>query len=211
LAPIALAAAICFGNMFMKSAAWRVLLGPAHPVPVVRLYRYTLAAFAGSLLVPARAGEALRLYLLKRHDGLPVTTGASVALAEKLLDGSALVLVVSQLLWIMPGLPAWVGRSILLLIAGAVAGVVALLLVRRVGQPQGLVGRLAAGMMVLGRPRTTALALGCYVAGQLGDVAAVALVLGAVGIHIGFGGALLVHLAVNVAILVPSTPGNLGS
>src|SRR5262249_16812025 len=55
LAPIALAAAICFGNMFMKSAAWRVLLGPAHPVPVVRLYRYTLAAFAGSLLVPARA------------------------------------------------------------------------------------------------------------------------------------------------------------
>src|SRR5262249_32724867 len=127
IAPIAVAAAICFGNMFMKSAGWRVLLGPAHPVPVVRLYRYTLAAFAGSLLVPARAGEALRLSLLKRHDGVPVTTGASVALAEKLLDGSALVLVVSQLLWIMPGLPAWVGRSILLLVVGAVAGIVALL------------------------------------------------------------------------------------
>jgi uncharacterized membrane protein YbhN (UPF0104 family) len=211
LAPVVLAALVCFGNMFMKSLAWRVLLGSAHRVPVVRIFRYTLAAFAGSLLVPARAGEALRLYLLKRHDGVPVTTAASVALAEKLLDGSALVLVVAQLLWIRPGLPSWVGRSIALLVLFSAAGVVALIVVRRVAHPQGFVGRLAAGMMVLSRPRTTALALGAYVVGQLGDVTAVLLVLGAVGIHVGLGGALLVHLAVNVAIMVPSTPGNLGS
>src|SRR5258708_1657075 len=153
LAPIVLAAAICFGNVFLKSCAWRVLLGPAHPVPVLRLYRYALAALAGSLLVPARAGEALRVYLLKRYDDVPVTTSASVALAEKLLDGSALLIAVAQLLWLMPGLPPWVGRSIALLCGGAVVGVAALAVVRRGAPPHRLPRQLADGAVGPARPR----------------------------------------------------------
>jgi uncharacterized membrane protein YbhN (UPF0104 family) len=210
-APVVAGAAICFGNILWKSVGWHLLLGPEHPVSVLRLYRYTLAALAGSLLVPARAGEALRVYLLKRYDGVPITTSAAVALAEKLLDGLSLVVVVAQLPWLKPGLPAWVTRSILLLSVGAAVGMATLVVVRKTAAPQGLVGRLAERMMVLGRPRTAGPAFAAYLAGQIGDVVAVWLVLGAVGIHVGVGGALLVHLGVNVAILVPAMPGNVGS
>jgi len=43
-----------------KAAAWRIMLAPQYPVPVARLFRYTISAFAASVIAPARAGEILR-------------------------------------------------------------------------------------------------------------------------------------------------------
>src|SRR5215467_12084650 len=93
--PLLAAAALSFANLFWKSVCWRVMLGRRHRVPVLRLYRYTLTAFASSLLVPARAGEALRVWLLRQRDGVPVTDSTGVALAEKLVDGMAMVISVT--------------------------------------------------------------------------------------------------------------------
>jgi uncharacterized membrane protein YbhN (UPF0104 family) len=210
-APIAVAAGLSFVNMLCKSIGWRVLLGPSHAVPILRLYRYTLAAFAGSLLVPARAGEALRVWLLRQRDGVPVTTSAAVAVSEKLLDGTALAAAVAPLLVLMPGLPAWVGRSIGLLLLGMAVGLVALWVVRRTAPKDGLLGRLAAGMTGLTSARATLLALGAYLLAHACDIGGILLVLRAVGVHVGPAVGMLILLGVNVAILVPATPGNLGS
>jgi uncharacterized membrane protein YbhN (UPF0104 family) len=210
-APIALAAGLSFVNMLCKSVGWRVLLGPSHPVPVLRLYRYTLAAFAGSLLVPARAGEALRIWLLKQRDGVPVTTSAAAAVSEKLLDALALIIAVAPLLVIMPGLPAWVGRSIGLLLLGTAVGLVVLWVVRRAAPPSGLLGRIAAAMTALSSIRATLLALLAYLLAHAADIAGIWLVLRAVGVHVGLAVPMLILLCVNVAILIPATPGNLGS
>ena len=46
------------------------MLAPRHRVPVLRLFRYTIAAFAASALAPARAGEVLRVWVLRRRDGV---------------------------------------------------------------------------------------------------------------------------------------------
>lgn len=208
--PLVAAALLCLFNLFCKACAWRVLLHDRHSVPVFRLFRYTLAAFAGSLLVPARAGEALRVWLLRRRDGVPLTTSTATALSEKLLDGVAMILTLAPLLF-FSGLPSWVGRSIGLLALAAFGIVGVLLVVRKTVRSNGLVGRLVEGLSVLSAPRTTLLALLASLVAWLADLAAVLLVLRAVGAAVGPEVGLLVLLCVNVAILLPTTPGNLGS
>jgi len=209
--PLLAAAALSFGNLFWKSVCWRVMLGRRHRVSVFRLYRYTLTAFASSLLVPARAGEALRVWLLRQRDGVPVTDSTGVALAEKLVDGMAMVISVSPTLFLIHGLPPWVGRAIVFLVAGTLVGVVVILLARRHAPPGGLLGKLAGAMTAFDSPRTFVLALGACLGAWMSDFCCVLFVLVAVGIQVPPVVGLLVLLGVNVAILIPATPGNLGS
>jgi uncharacterized membrane protein YbhN (UPF0104 family) len=211
LLPLALAALASFSTLFWKALSWRVMLLPRHPVPVLRLFRYTIAAFAGSLLLPARAGEALRLWLVHRRDGVPLAAVGGVALSEKLVDGMAMIVTVSPALLLLEGLPPWVGRSVLLLVGGALACVALLFAVRRRARPGGLLGKLAAGMTAFASPRVFALTLGVCLCSWLADYTSVLLCLDAVGAHVGPAVGLLVLLGVNVAILVPTTPGNLGA
>lgn len=209
--PLLAAAGLGFANLFWKSVCWRVMLGRRHRVPVLRLYRYTLTAFASSLLVPARAGEALRVWLLRQRDGVPVTDSTGVALAEKLVDGMAMVISVTPTLFLIDGLPPWVGRAILFLVIGALVGAVVVLVLRRHAPPGGLMAKLAGAMTAFDSPRTFVLALGACLGAWMSDFCCVLLVLVAVGIHVPPAVGLLILLGVNVAILIPATPGNLGS
>ncbi|HEY3666506.1 MAG TPA: lysylphosphatidylglycerol synthase domain-containing protein, partial [Polyangiaceae bacterium] len=61
--PLALlaVAAIAFAGLAWKAAFWRFALFALSPVPFRSLLRYALAAAVGSMLAPARAGEAFRL------------------------------------------------------------------------------------------------------------------------------------------------------
>src|ERR1700759_2135151 len=77
--PMVAAAVLNFMCLFGKAIAWRLMLGPRHRLPVVRLVRYTIATFAASAIAPARVGEVLRLWVLKRRDNVPVADSAAVA------------------------------------------------------------------------------------------------------------------------------------
>ena len=85
---VALAAAFNVGLYFVQAFRWQTLLRP-----VVRLsYWETLRAifvglFANEVL-PLRAGEVLRCYMLSRkNEELPVTVSLSSALIERIFDG----------------------------------------------------------------------------------------------------------------------------
>src|ERR1043165_3410990 len=69
--PLVLAAALNFVCLWGKAACWRIMLAPRHKVRITRLFRYTIAAFAASVIAPARAGEVLWVWTLKRRDGVP--------------------------------------------------------------------------------------------------------------------------------------------
>jgi Uncharacterised protein family (UPF0104). len=60
--PLAVAAALNFVCLWGKAACWHVVLAPRFVVPTTALFRYTIAAFAASVIAPARAGELIRRY-----------------------------------------------------------------------------------------------------------------------------------------------------
>jgi uncharacterized membrane protein YbhN (UPF0104 family) len=209
--PIALAAVINFGIILAKAGAWRLLLAPEHTVPLVRLFRYTLVSCAGSVILPLRAGEIVRVWLLRERDGVPTSRTAAVAIAEKLLDVLSMAVVMLPLLWLGLDLPASFRWWICGLVVLALGGLLVLRIASRRSKSPRWFGQVIAALDVLGRPRRVLGALALLVASWLIDLAMIHLVLHAVGVDLSFPAGLVVLFAVNVAIAVPSTPAQLGA
>ncbi|HTR54773.1 MAG TPA: lysylphosphatidylglycerol synthase transmembrane domain-containing protein [Kofleriaceae bacterium] len=210
--PIALAAVLNFACLWGKALCWRVMLAPRYDVTIARLFRYTIAAFAGSVLAPARAGEVLRLWTLKRRDGVPVADSAAVAVAEKLLDGISMVLLVAPVPWLLP-LPGWVGTTILVTAAVGVAFFIALYIAVGLVHPasESWFARFIAGMHVIRSPRRLAMSLVTLIGVWIADIAMVVLVLYAVGIDEPVAAGVFILFAINLTIALPSTPAGVGA
>lgn len=218
--PLVVSASLSFVCLFGKAVCWRIMLAPRHKIPVVRLFRYTIAAFAASAIAPARAGEVLRVWTLKRRDGVPAADTAAVAVAEKLLDGISMLIIVAPVPWLLPGLPSWVASGIALgavIAIGLFVGlVIAVGRVDAVGPAnetkfRGLVRRFLAGMHVLRSPKRMLGALGVLLLVWAADLGEVTAVLYAVNIHLPIAAGLLILFALNLTIMVPSTPAQVGA
>jgi len=210
--PLIAAAALSFVQLGFKALGWRELLAPIVQLSPARAYRYTAAGAAMSIITPARAGEALRVWLLKRDYEVTITSSASVAVAEKLIDGVAMLAVLAPLPWLLPQLPHWIGRGIggFSIVLGTV------LIVLWFFAPVNTIGDkwwhgLQAGLGFLRRPRRIGRALAAMIGSWLTDWLEVVLVLYAVGVPVPFAAGLLILLTINMAIAIPAMPGHLGT
>ncbi len=210
--PLVLAAALNYVLLFGKAVCWRIMLAPRYQVSTLRLMRYTIVAFAASVIAPARAGELLRVWLLKKRDGVPTADVAAVAIAEKLLDAVTILLVVAPVPWLLPGLPAWVTDSILICAAVAVVAFIGLYVaVGRLKEPRSWFARFIAGMHVLHSPRRLLLAMAALFVVWIADWVMIWLVAYAVGIAMPVAAGLLILFTLNLAITAPSTPAGVGA
>ncbi len=214
IGPLLASSALYFVCLFGKALSWRIMLEPGNVVSMGRLYRYTIAAFAASALTPARAGELLRIWALKKRDNVPAVDATAVALAEKLLLAITLLIVCAPVPWLLPGLPDWVTDAMLMCGSIAFGALVALVIaVGRIDVRDGSswLAKLIAGMHVLRDPKRMVLAIVTLVLTWTADLIAVTLVLSAVGIDIPIEGAMFILFTFNLAVAVPSTPGQIGT
>ena len=209
--PFALVAValIAFAGLAGKAAFWRFALSDVNPVPFWPLLRYAVAAAVGSILAPARAGEAFRVWILQRRHAVPLSVTLTVAGLEKLGDVGSLVVLAAPLPWLVPELSSAVRPWLLLLSGLPVVAFLAVALVRR----HPLWSKLAffVGLRIFDRAAPIAIALACVCLAWLFDLASVELVLYAVGVKPALAAGLLVLLFTNLAITVPITPGNVGA
>jgi uncharacterized protein (TIRG00374 family) len=135
---LALAVAVHYSGFGVRALRWQQLLAAlGYRLPL----RYTggllLSGWFVSALLPARAGDALRVTALRLPSGdtpeVPVTAGLSSIILERLLDIVALLLLSAAFGYSVLGasLPLWLAAGY-----GAVLLVVALLLAALVGAPQ---------------------------------------------------------------------------
>ena len=166
---------------------------------------------AGSLvntLVPARAGDAVRIALFSRvlpnRERLWTTGGAFAALGA----ARAVVLAVLVVAGSATGvLPLW---PVLALLGIALVGVALAARARRRG-PGGRLSHLLDAFRALGREPRAALRLVAWIAlSTAGRLAAAAAVGAALGIGHPLAAALIIVPAVDVAGMLPLTPANVG-
>lgn len=90
-----------------RALRWQYLLAPIGRVRLSVALKTTIIGFAASALLPARAGELLRPYLLARKEGLSATATFATVIVERLLDTiTVVVLFTSYLLVFDPGVGA---------------------------------------------------------------------------------------------------------
>lgn len=92
-------------TFLVRAERWQYLLGPLGPTRFSVVFRTTVIGFGASAVLPARAGEVIRPYLLARREGLSATAAFATILVERILDLVAvLILLAAFLLWFDPGL-----------------------------------------------------------------------------------------------------------
>jgi len=215
--------------VFLRAVRWRLLFTPETRPPLGAISGALLIGYLFNAVLPARAGEAARIVALNQRAGTSRLEALGTAVTERVFDILALLV----LLFIaVPFLPevSWLRRAAYLGIALAlgVAGVVAALLLwgerpvrwalrplaRLPGFSAGRAERAAAnlvqGLAAFHRPGQALAAFALTVASWL--VLAVSYWLVIVGFDLGpgFGAGLLVVVATNLAMIIPSSPGAVG-
>ena len=69
-----------------RAVRWRYLLTPIGPTRFRTVFRATVIGFAALGLLPLRAGDALRAYLLARQEGLSLSAAFATIVVERVLD-----------------------------------------------------------------------------------------------------------------------------
>jgi len=206
-----LASLFSVGNLWCKAWVWRTMLPASETLTTARQFRYTIAAYSTSALTPARAGEAMRIWLLHRNHGISVAQSTGVALAEKVLDSLALIILAAPLPWLMPMLPPQTAHVLAYLALATVGLLVIAAVASHRLKPDGIVARYLRHIRILRESGTFACALlACGVAWVF-DLATLWVSLVALRIDASFCIAVFTLLAINLALVIPSTPASVGA
>ncbi len=71
---------------FVRAERWQYLLEPLGHTRFWVAFKTTVVGFAATMVLPARAGEVLRPYLLAKSEGLPATATFATIIVERILD-----------------------------------------------------------------------------------------------------------------------------
>ena len=83
---LALAVGVTCMTYVFRALRWQYLLRPLGTPPFAAVFKTTVIGFAVSTLLPARAGEVVRPYLLARRAGFSATSAFATIILERVLD-----------------------------------------------------------------------------------------------------------------------------
>jgi uncharacterized protein (TIRG00374 family) len=97
--------AIYFVAVWVRTWRWNAMLRHIKVIPLARLFPVVVIGYMGNNVYPARAGEVLRSYVLRRKEGVPISASLATVVLERLFDGLVMLLFVFVTLPFTP-LPA---------------------------------------------------------------------------------------------------------
>ncbi len=87
----------------IRAFRWRYLLDPIGPTRFGPVLRATIVGFAALALLPARAGDVIRPYLVARTEGLSAASVFATIVMERALDLIAVLTLLASFVWVFDG------------------------------------------------------------------------------------------------------------
>ncbi len=223
---------VYFGAVWARTWRWHYMLRHMKPVSVVRLFPVVVIGYMGNNVYPARAGEVIRSYVLKKKEGVSVSASLATVALERLFDGLVMCAFVFFALPFVPLPPMYqqivIGFSLLFF---AVL-IVFLLLAAHPERTDALAARLINALLPQRfRPRTAVLAskflVGLHALRSPRELVMILLTSVAIWLtetgkywviahafpelHVNFVVLMLMTAVVNLATTLPSAPGYVGT
>lgn len=96
---------IYFVGVWIRTWRWHYMLRQFKAVSVRRLFPVVCIGYAGNNIYPARAGEVIRSYVLKKNEDIPISGSLATVLVERIFDGLIMLLFVFFSLPFVSGIP----------------------------------------------------------------------------------------------------------
>ena len=224
--------ALYFGAVWARTWRWHYMLRHIARLPLTRLFPLVAIGYMGNNIYPARAGELLRSYMLRRKAGVPVSASLATVALERLCDGLVILLFVFVTLPFAP-LPPTYSTVLMILSALFLATLLAffalaayparlrtayawlvdrLVPARLRARVHGLFDQFIVGLQVLRSPRELVLIFIASAATWLIEAATYWVVMQAFPLlRVGFSVLILMLAVVNLFTMLPSTPGYVGT
>lgn len=225
------------GMYVVRAERWQYLLAPLGPTRFRVAFRTTIIGFAASFVLPARAGEVVRPYLLARQEELSVTATFATVIVERMLDLVAVLLLLAvflfglesgeaaaaprlyQAVWYGGAIAAPIGLGILVAmfvmaghperLHGLVLQIERVLPARLARAVASFARTFAEGLAVVRHPSRLVWAMAWSLVLWLAIAFQVWLIVRAFDIALPFAGSFLVTAMLVVGVAVP-TPGGVG-
>ncbi len=221
---------VLFLAISARCVRWSILMRPVSPLSPARLFPYAVIGYMANNLLPARAGEFVRAYVLSDREKVSNTSTLGTIAVERLFDGCVLVVIL-----LIAGF--WVGfddarlKAIAIVSAGlflaALVGfywltmdeargkrvihrLLRFLPARFEHKADEMADNLVVSLRSVHDPRSLALVLFFSAVAWLVEASAYAIVGQGFDLGVGFGQYCLLLAAANLAIIIPTFFGGTG-
>ena len=223
--------AVYFLAVWARTWRWHYLLRPVKAISLARLFPVVVIGYMGNNVYPARAGELIRGYVLRRKDEVPFSASLATIVVERIFDGVVMLFFVFVALPLTP-LPAHLRQVVILsslLFFGLLVGFFLLAASPRRTQaiynraadrlvPQkwrertkAVLDRFMEGLRCLRSGRDVAMVFVTSVAIWLTETVKYWFVMHGFGFSVPFYVLMLMAAVVNLATTIPSAPGYVGT
>ena len=224
------AALVYFAAAIVIALRWQFLLRAVKFVPLPALVKLVFIGYMGNNVYPLRAGEALRIFLLRRNHDVPLLQSTTIVALERMIDGCVMLTFVLLSLTMIDvessaidtivgvSAPLFAAAMLLALALAAkpnmlrrAANAAIKFLPQRVrAAVSGLADEVLAGLEGLRSPVHLLGAVISSFATWCIEAFTYWLVTVAFGLELSYAVALLLVGAVNLAGLIPASPGQVG-
>jgi glycosyltransferase 2 family protein len=224
--------AVYFLGLWARSWRWHYTLRHFKPIPIGRLYPLVCIGYFGNNIYPFRAGEVLRSYVLRRREGIPISSSLATVIIERVFDGLVMLLFVFLALPFAPSLPATYRQAVVVLTILLLAATIFFIWIatrpERMAAIYGWIAqrllpgairtrtdelytRFMAGLESLSRPNDVVMIFAVSVVIWLMETVKYWFVMHAFDFTVSFLVLMLMNGLVNLATTLPSAPGYIGT
>ena len=224
--------AIYFFGVWARTWRWHYMLRPIKSIPLGELFPVVCIGYMGNNIYPARIGELLRAYVLKRKEDVAIGASLATILVERIFDGVTMLLFVFIGLPLVPFIPGDWRRFVIvfsLLFFGALVvffvlaaspkyarmvynWVIDRLLPGRLREPvRGFADRFMDGLAFLRSGRDVAMIFVTSLVVWLAETGKYWFVMHAFDFEVSFFALMLMNGVVNLFTTIPSAPGYVGT
>jgi glycosyltransferase 2 family protein len=217
-------------NMVLHALEWRLVLSSVHRVTFTQVLSSYLVGLFANVFLPFKMGDVAQGLVLAQKTGMGKTTSLSTVFMQRLFGGLSLVLVMSFTATAY-SLPREYGQALVILgvVLASVAATLAFMLprapavisamVRGGSRPRSrllrrmltLMNQALQGAGILRSGKTVAATLLVGVTAWVTQVFMIDSLLVSMGRPVGLIGASVTLLVINLALLIPIAPGNIGT
>ncbi len=223
--------AVYFVGVWLRTWRWRSMLLHVCPIPVTRLFPTVVIGYMGNNVYPARAGEVLRSYVLRRREAVPMSASLATVLLERIFDGLVMLLFIFVTLPFTPLPPTY---RLFVFILSALFLILFLIFILLAARPQrismfytllvdrliphrwraiahGFFDRFIIGLQSLRSPRELIQIMIFSLLIWLIETLTYWIVMHAFSLNLSFSVLMLMTAVVNLFTTIPSTPGYVGT